>query len=364
MGLAYRLPLGLVLPKPAEGSAVLLIRDDGIGDLAYNAHYTSDLLTKAGYTVYAVVKEAFLDVGKLFLTEDRLIPIDSQKYRKNLTYRFQFLSSLRKIGFAAALGSVIASSLNCDLLRYCGAKEKWGYLRSNSIRNIVNYRGIKTAGGIAVFSEGKYIPTLAHEAAIVSTAFPAVGALEFIPPKITYKPPKPFELPEKYILYLPEAGNMRRCCPSDTLIPVLTDIFGDLPLVVLGSRESKYKNGGIINLTGRTSLKQALSIVLNAASVIGNESGLAHIAWISGIPTALFLGGGHWGRFLPLDTSAPNPFIISKPMDCFCCGWKCKYNEPIFKCVNFETETLYDVLGEWQNSAYYVNFRPDMESTL
>jgi ADP-heptose:LPS heptosyltransferase len=356
MGLAYRLPLGLVLPKPAEGSAVLLIRDDGIGDLAYNTHYTSDLLTKAGYTVYAVVKEAFFDVGKLFLTEDRLIPIDAQKYRKSLTYRFQFLSSLRKIGFAAALGSVIASSLNCDLLRYCGAKEKWGYLRSNSIRNIVNYRGIKTAGGIAVFAEGKYMPTLAHEAALVSAAFPDIGIMGLNPPKITYKPPKPPELPEKYILYLPEAGNMRRCCPPDTLISVLTNMFGDLPLVVLGSREWKYESG-VINLTGRTSLQQALSIVLNAASVIGNESGLAHIAWLSGIPTALFLGGGHWGRFLPLDTSAANPFIISKPMDCFCCGWKCKYDEPVFKCVNLKAETLSTVLGEWRKSAYYVNFR-------
>jgi ADP-heptose:LPS heptosyltransferase len=353
MSLAYRLPLGLALPKPAEGSAVLLIRDDGIGDLAYNTHYTSSLLTKAGYTVYAVVKEAFLDVGKLFLPEDRLIPIDTKKYRKNLAYRFHFLSSLRKIGFAVAMGSVIASSLNCDLLRYCGAKEKWGYRHSNSIRNAFNYRGIKTVKAIEVFAEGKYMPTLAHEAALVSTAFPAVGTLGFIPPKITCKPQKPEDLPEKYILCLPEAGNMRRCCPLDTLIPVLTDIFRDIPIVVLGSREWKYENGGIINFTGKTTLQQALSIVLNAASVIGNESGLAHIAWLSGISTALFLGGGHWGRFLPLDAPAANPFIISKPLDCFCCGWKCKYDEPVFKCVNFNAETLSDVLKQWQKAIAY-----------
>jgi ADP-heptose:LPS heptosyltransferase len=273
MGITYRLPLGLILPKPIKGQAILLIRDDGIGDLIYNTAYTAGILTALGYDVYTVVKEAFSETARLFLPAEKIITFDNTLYRNNLNYRFTFLSFLRKVGVDIALGSVIASSVNCDILRYSGAKEKWGYVRSPALRNKINYRGIKSVNSAYNLTDGKFVSTLAHEAALVSAAFPKIQMPDITPPKIVHKPEKPKELQNRYIVYLPEAGNMRRCCPQEKLLPVLTDIAADLTVVVLGSRKFEFENDKIINLTGRTSLKEAISIVSNASAFIGNETG-------------------------------------------------------------------------------------------
>jgi ADP-heptose:LPS heptosyltransferase len=214
MGIAYRLPLGLILPKPANGQSILLIRDDGIGDLVYNTAYTAGLLIALGYDVYTVVKEAFWETARLFLPAEKIITFDNTLYRKNLNYRFTFLSFLRKIGVDIALGSVIASSVNCDILRYSGAKERWGYLRSPALRDKINYRGIKSVNSARNLADGKFVSTLTHEAALVSAAFPKIKVPDIIPPKIVNMPGKPKGLQNSYIVYLPEAGNMRRCCPQ------------------------------------------------------------------------------------------------------------------------------------------------------
>jgi ADP-heptose:LPS heptosyltransferase len=271
-------------------------------------------------------------------------------YRKNLNYRFKFLSFLRKIGIDIALGSVIASSVNCDILRYSGAKERWGYLRSPTLRNKINYRGIKSVNSARNLADGKFVSTLTHEAALVSAAFPKIKVPDIIPPKIVNMPGKPKGLQNKYIVYLPEAGNMRRCCPQKKLLPVLTDIADNLTVVVLGNREFEFENEKIVNLTGKTSLKEAISIVSNASAVIGNETGLSHIAYLAGVPTAIVLGGGHWGRFLPIE--GKNPFIITNTLNCFCCDWKCRYSDTTFKCVDLESSVIHSKLSQWKKESW------------
>jgi ADP-heptose:LPS heptosyltransferase len=342
--MAYRLPLGLVLPKAVKGNTVVLIRDDGIGDLVYNTSYTVSLLAKAGYDVYAVVKESFLEAAKLFLPVEKLLPFDNKLYRNSLKYRFGFLSRLRRMGINIALGSVIASSVNCDLLRYCGARERWGYMHSQTLRNKINYRGIKSVRSIRAFKGGNFAPILAHEAALLSAAFPNVDQTEIKPPTIVNIPQKPENLPKRYIVYISEAGNTRRCYPRERLLPILKSVAGNIPIVMLGSSVYKDNCEMAINLTGKTSLKEAIAITSNSAAAIGSETGLTHVAHLSNIPTAIFLGGGHWGKFLPMDETMANPFIITNKLDCFCCGWKCKYNDFIFRCVNLNYSEVHDKL--------------------
>ncbi|MDR2105118.1 MAG: hypothetical protein LBP51_05105 [Deferribacteraceae bacterium] len=344
MQLTYRLPLGFFLPKAAKGDAVLLVRDDGIGDLVYNSAFTVDLLSKAGYDVYAVVKGGFLEAAKLFLSPDHIIPFDNLLYRASLKYRYEFLSLLRKRGYAIALGSVIASSVNCDILRYCGASKRWGY--ETPLRSFFNYRGIKRVKSIPIIESARYLSTLAHETALLRSAFPEIETTQLLPPRIakSIEPPRDLALPERYIVYLSDVGDMRRSYPRDILLPVLAEI-APLPVIVLASKEYEYNGSSFINLTGKTSLKEAIAIVLNARMVIGNESGLSHIAHLADIPTALFLGGGHWGRFLPLSLS--NPLIITRKLDCFCCGWKCKYDDYHFRCINSDISEVREKLSQF-----------------
>ncbi|NPA53712.1 MAG: glycosyltransferase family 9 protein, partial [Aquificae bacterium] len=74
------------------------------------------------------------------------------------------------------------------------------------------------------------------------------------------------------------------------------------------------------------SLLEAINIVQNAKLIIGNETGLTHLGYLSGIPTVCFLGGGHFGRFLPWkDFNSLVVPVYWDNTDCFQCKWMCEF---------------------------------------
>jgi len=96
----------------------------------------------------------------------------------------------------------------------------------------------------------------------------------------------------------------------------------------------EHKN--LMSLTNKTTLIESMSIIKNANFVIGNETGLTHFAYLNKIFTVMLLGGGHYGRFLPL----PFDFYVEPimfNMDCFECGWHCdkigKNNLKQYPCI-------------------------------
>jgi heptosyltransferase-2 len=75
--------------------------------------------------------------------------------------------------------------------------------------------------------------------------------------------------------------------------------------------------GRIIDLTGKTSLAEALGIVQHASVVVSEDSGLLHMAWVSGIPTVALFGStrSDWTR--PLGNRSR--FVGSEDLPCGAC---------------------------------------------
>jgi len=82
-----------------------------------------------------------------------------------------------------------------------------------------------------------------------------------------------------------------------------------LPIVLLGSAGEKSVNGEaaalakkarVFDLSGATSLPEALGVLAEAALFVGNDSGLAHLAAAAGTPTAVVFG--------PTDPEATRPW--------------------------------------------------------
>lgn len=329
MGLSFRIPLSPFLPKAADGgNRVLLVRDDVIGDLIVPASAVVQSLSRHGYDVYLVLREELMCVGALFLPEDRLIGVDIKRYRNDVKYRYNFLKQLRLIGFSIAMGSTIPSSVNSDILRGSGAEQKWGYKRDSSFKEFRRMRGISTVKTRGLFEEGIYLSVLEHERHFLSSVLgrdagdmrPYVNAAA-----------EDALIHGEYIHYMPEAGNLRRAYPKDEVLDILTGIAEkmDITLVITGVNRLDYSHERCKNLTGETTLEEVINIVANAGYVVGNESGLTHMAWILNKPTVLFYGGGHFGRFRPQNGA----LVITKHMDCFCCDWKCFSGEDIYPCV-------------------------------
>ena len=66
-------------------------------------------------------------------------------------------------------------------------------------------------------------------------------------------------------------------------------------------------------------------MLADCALAVGVETSLAHIASALGVPQVIVLGGGHFGRFMPVHRTTT---AVILPLECFACNWFCRYEKP------------------------------------
>ena len=107
--------------------------------------------------------------------------------------------------------------------------------------------------------------------------------------------------------------------------------FDDWTFLIFGGPETRSRSealartlpGRVLNLTGRTSLREMAAMIRRCRIMVGSDSSGPHIACAVGVPNVVLLGGGHFGRFMPY-SSLTSAVVL--PMDCFGCNWRCKYS--------------------------------------
>lgn len=115
--------------------------------------------------------------------------------------------------------------------------------------------------------------------------------------------------------------------------PILEQLAGEgWRLLAFGSQSEAGLCAGMLrglngsaNLCGQLSLGQVAALLRRCTLGLGAESGLAHLCCAVGLPNAIVLGGGHFGRFCP---SSPKTVAAVLPLDCYFCNWQCRYSRP------------------------------------
>ena len=104
----------------------------------------------------------------------------------------------------------------------------------------------------------------------------------------------------------------------------------------------------VSDTTGKLKTKDYLDLIRGSDIVVTNETSAAHIGPYFKIPTFILLGGGHFGKFVPIETKAlenRSSFPVYNQMDCFNCNWSCKYEKNYntsVPCIeNIEVDQLY-----------------------
>lgn len=99
---------------------------------------------------------------------------------------------------------------------------------------------------------------------------------------------------ENYIAIVPGAAWNQKQWPAYKYIELLNKI--DIPVILIGSSKDKICqeiHSGLNNsldLSGRTNLREALSIVANSRRVIGSDTGLVHAAEALGVDVTMIMG--------------------------------------------------------------------------
>jgi heptosyltransferase II len=106
--------------------------------------------------------------------------------------------------------------------------------------------------------------------------------------------------------------------------------------------------GHTIDLTGKTSLAEALGVVQHASVVISEDSGLLHMAWVSGIPTVALFGStrSDWAR--PLGNRSR--FVGSEDLSCGACMQAaCRFGD-VHCLTRYSAEEILKLAREAENS--------------
>ena len=88
-----------------------------------------------------------------------------------------------------------------------------------------------------------------------------------------------------------------------------------------------FDNNRIIDMIGKTSVYELLSLIAQSTFVIGNDSAAVHIAAATRVPSICVFHGAHFGRFLPYPENKVdqfyNPRAVFYKMDCYGCCYRC-----------------------------------------
>jgi len=102
------------------------------------------------------------------------------------------------------------------------------------------------------------------------------------------------------------------------------------------SIKERCRTAEILNLTGRTTLRELAKTIASCDLLVSTETSGLHIAIASGIPAVGIVGGGHFGRFVPWGDPGKVLFL-TKAMPCFHCNWACDRSD--FACIKMVTPT-------------------------
>ena len=139
-------------------------------------------------------------------------------------------------------------------------------------------------------------------------------------------------IPDNYIVVSTGATAIARTYPIKNFLIVLEWLaYNNHKLIFLGKgdRDIRYYNALIsrsvivkkqsVNMIGKLSFQNSMSLLSKASLFIGVESSLFNAANFLDIPSVVIYGGGHYGRFKHQNE---NLVYVSNMMDCFGCNWQ------------------------------------------
>ena len=146
-----------------------------------------------------------------------------------------------------------------------------------------------------------------------------------------------------YIVLNPGSNEYGRRWPLDKYAAIgQRALNAGLRVAVVGAGAEKAENeamtrllaqNGAIDLVGKTNVAELIDVMTQAACVLTNDTGPAHLAIAVGAPTVVVVGGGHFGSFVPYPEKAcpPTARFVWREMDCYHCFWRCPKRDSKFE---------------------------------
>ncbi|MDR1792462.1 MAG: glycosyltransferase family 9 protein [Bacteroidales bacterium] len=375
----HRFPLLCLLRKKPLSDSILILKIDAIGDSII--WLDSAKIYKEKFPNHHLIllhNKAWTDIAEKLPYFDKCIPFDSNLYFKSIFYRLKLLKNINQIYYQKVINPTFSRNFFIQdyLVRNIHAQEKIGssgdYSNTNSTLRKLTTNFDKYNPKLKKIADKWYTQLIEKEG---DTKMELLQNAEFVQNyfQTTFEahlPSFPFEIThyqgvsfKKYAVFIPGSSTLRRSWDIQKMATVARYVIENeqLNIVVCGSQSESIlfdklldylpqKESFMLNLCGKTTLLEMISVLKEARLIIGNETAASHIAVAVRTPSICLLGGGHFGRFQPYPPQIASPEeqsilpkIVFKKMDCFGCGWICPFplENGKWKCIHLiETEDV------------------------
>ena len=295
---------------------LLLIRLDEIGDFVLFCNFISAVKASRKYKDYRISlcgNESWRDLAKHFFRHEvhSFIWIQKNKFYSNPFYKYRILKQIYQAGFEVVINPRYSRGILYDDLMVRasratvtigseGSSEKHAQWKRHFFTDRYYTQLIPQSGEVLFeFLRNKYIfEKILQEP--ISLRKPTLKGIKEIPS----------QLPERYIILFPGAGEAKREWAAENFAQIGKFILKkyNIPIVLGGSQADLEKSqiirnmvnsAQIFNLTGMTSLSELVSIIAKSGLLISNETSAPHLAVAVNTPFICIAMGKGFLRFFP-----------------------------------------------------------------
>lgn len=327
------------LPR-RRGGGLLLVRMDGIGDMALFQPYVDAYREALGYSreqTTILGCDSWRALGPSLFPGYRLETIAEKRFEKSFLYRLKVCLRLRRAGYDTAVAPAFFRKvmLHDSLVLATGAAERIVARATRSRRTQREFDWTE-ARMTRVIATGEH-PT--HEIVRHRRFVEAASGRPLPPVKLVDWPIRevPVATDRPYAVLNFGSNEPGRNWPLDNYLDLGERLLaaGVTPVFVGGARETaakakiaeRFPDGRAVDLIGATSLIGLIDVMRRAALTVSNETGPGHLAILVGTPTVMIYGGGHAGSFMPYPEAPEtrHAAFAHVPMECYHCLWLCRY---------------------------------------
>ena len=298
---------------------VLIIRCGALGDLVYSTSVIDAIKLEFG-------EETIID----FVCTPSTAPLFEKDYRVNKVFLLKhkklpiFLSSQKKAIIKASNENRYDILINFEfgkqfksLIQKINAKRKIGAL----VQNINIPNNITHAVEII-----KYLYKDIVSKEVLNKSYPRLIGSNLDEVK------KKFKLPKKYLIISPSNSHQKRkkinyrAWENEKWIELIKLLSKEISVVIVGGKnEEEFFNKlkpypkNVIDLVGKTSLADLVSVIDGAVGLVSTDTGTAHISSAVNTPVFTLIGPTPANQTGPYKTPNNQVYIISKNLPCSPC---------------------------------------------
>ena len=320
---------GIGYRQQAHHPKLLIIRVDEIGDYMLWRNFLNEICASPKYRDHEIHFCGNKNWKSLFQQFDaaavnKSFWIDKTRFKKEISYRYRFLRMIYQQGYTTVINPAFSRDKRFDDSIVRAAKAKHNIGMTANTESVQAYE--------LGYDKHLYTSLFSHDARPVFEFYRNKLFTEFvtgvassvadtgIPPALL---PVYHGLPEKYMVIFPGSRSKSRIWPVAHFVQTAGYFYaqkGFTAVVCGAANDQAYTDAfcssyphPLLNLTGKTSLPDMLSILRQAALLLSVDTGSVHLAAAVGCPVAGIFNGSQYGRFAPYPKELASNFAAVYP---------------------------------------------------